>query len=118
MRFAAIAGLCLAWLALSPAAEAQFADVCPSDPSNLHCREVGKHAYNAVGAPVMRTIFIGPIIGVAWRPQGSLISRPEHPPRTSPRDAWYFIIGPGGVAAAHEAPFLREAREIAPRKAP
>ena len=53
----------------------------------------------------MRNVKLGKIVGVAWRPKGSMVGRD----RTSPRDAYYYIIDDGaGPAKA----FIRQALEI------
>ena len=97
----------------SAVSKAEFTSICDSNPSNEYCKNVGKKAYNNFGVPALRKIYIGPIIGVAWKQKGSLISPPgREPVRTSPRDAFYYIIGPGGVA---NEIFLREAHGIAPK---
>lgn len=62
----------------------------------------------------MREIRIGPIVGVAWKMRGGLISRPGKTVRLSQKDAYYYIIGPGGVANYY---FLRLVDEIDARGA-
>ena len=76
-----------------------------------YCADVGKDAHNnSSNPPAVQGIHLGQIVGVAWRPEGSIISPPGATVRTSPRDAYYYIIDDGGGAA-----FLRQAREIDPR---
>lgn len=89
-------------------------NICP-DPSNHYCKNVGKIAYNATGPLSMRDIKLGKIIGVAWRPEGSLIGYSPAIPkagiseeiRLSPRNAFYYIIDD-----EWGKPFLRQCREI------
>jgi len=67
------------------------------------------------GASFLKNVVLGKIIGVAWRPKGSVIGVSIAIPeagipeeiRTSPRDAYYYIIDDGGGK-----PFLRQCREI------
>ena len=92
--------------------ETVWANVCP-DPEVSYCRDLGKDAYNATGSRVLRNVRLGKIIGVAWRPRGSVVSLPGFPVRTSPRNAYYYIIDDGAGSAKA---FLRQAREIAPRE--
>jgi hypothetical protein len=94
--------------------ETTWANVCPASDVS-YCRNVGKDAYNATGSRVLRNVRLGKIIGVAWRPRGSLISLPGFTVRTSPRDAYYYIIDEGAGAAKA---FIRQAREISPRGSP
>ena len=90
-----------------------FTNVCERDPGvTYYCDDVGKRAHNFLGHKALRNIDLGPIIGVSWRPQGSLVSDRGQDIRVSPRNAFYYIVGPGGVADYN---FLRMAREITPR---
>ncbi len=89
-----------------------FTYICESDRTGFYCEDVGKGAYNRFRIVQYRSVFLGPIVGVAWRPKGSLKSAPGQPIRVSARDAFYDIIGPGGVA---NYSFLRLARDIDPR---
>jgi hypothetical protein len=65
----------------------------------------------------MRSIRLGVILGVAWRPKGSVIGIAPAVPeagipeaiRLSPRNAYYYIIDDG---AGPEKAFLRQCREI------
>ena len=99
-------------LSFSAAADDKaFGNLCP-DPSVSYCKDVGKRAYNAIGAQAMRDIDLGPILGTTFKRMGAVVSAPGRSIRLSSRDAWYYIIGSGGVATY---PFLREAREITPR---
>lgn len=86
---------------------------CPNKTASEYCANVGKIAHNAVGPAVMRSVKLGKIIGVVWRPKGSLRNHPggqySTPARTSPRDAFYYIIDDG---EGTECAFLRQAREI------
>ena len=91
-------------------ARSPFADVCPKDASWVHyCGDVGRHAFIFVHQP--RDVDLGWIVGVAWRPEGSVVSRPEQPVRLFPGSAFYYIIAqpPDGYI------FVRQAREITPR---
>ena len=97
-------------------------NMCPA--ADVHyCKDTGKHAYNnSTNPPLMRGIKLGKIIGVIWRPKGSLIGISEAIPkanipeeiRTSPRDAYYYIIDDGMIDAKGKKmpPFLRQCREI------
>ena len=87
-----------------------WGNICPHDAAKSYCDNVGKIAHNRFGPPLMRTVQVGKIIGVWWRPKGSLISAPgSQYDRTSPRDAFYYVIDDG---AGPECAFLRQAREI------
>ena len=84
-------------------------NACPNDTCKEYCAKVGKDAYNAYGTKVMQTVKLGQIIGVCWRPKGSLISKDG---RVSPRNAFYYIIDDGW---GPEKAFLRQCREIRAR---
>jgi hypothetical protein len=92
---------------------AGWQDICGSQ-MNDYCKDVGKNAYNAQGTAFLKKVDLGKITGVAWRPKGSVIGvSPTIPSagipekvRTSPRNAFYYIIDDGGK------PFLRQCREI------
>ena len=80
-----------------------------------YCADVGKDAHNNKwnpNPPILRGIRLGKIVGVAWRPRGSLISLPGSPVRVSPRDAFYYIIDDGGPWST----FVRQCREIDARR--
>jgi hypothetical protein len=95
----------------------EWQNICP-DPSNYYCKDVGKSAYNAAGPQIMREIKLGKIIGVTWRPKGSIIGiSPAMPKvglpqqiRLSPRDSFYYIIND-----EWGEPFIRQCREITAR---
>ncbi len=96
-------------------AQPQWANICP-DPQVQYCKNVGKIAQNNdTNPPFLRGIKLGKIVGVAWRPKGSLIGYSKAIPdagipastRTSLRDAYYYIIDDGSGK-----PFLRQCREI------
>lgn len=100
---------------IANATQVDWSNVCP-DKDVLYCNDVGKEAFNnSTNPPLLRGIKLGKIIGVAWRPKGSVISVSEAIPsagipesvRTSPRDAYYYIIDDGSGK-----PFLRQCREI------
>ena len=102
-------------LIVPPIVLAKWHNICPADPSNLYCKDVGKNAYNNhTNPPLLRGIEVGKIIGVAWRPKGSVILIEPAIPKAglsqriwlSPRDAFYYIINGRGK------PFLRQCREI------
>lgn len=91
-------------------------NVCP-DASIVYCKDAGKYAHNGPGStPALKGIKLGKIIGVAWRPKGSIIGYSKPIPeagipgstRLSPRDSYYYIIDDG----SKEPPFLRQCREI------
>ena len=94
------------------AKEIKWSNICP-DPGVIYCKNVGKDAYNANYEP--KDIILGKITGVAWRPKGSIIGISEAIPkarileeiRTSPRDAYYYIIDDG-----FGKPFVRQCRDI------
>lgn len=98
--------LILIILTLIPTASYGWINICLQNKLNPYCKDVGKDAYNATGSIILKDIRLGRIIGVIWRPKGSLISNTS---RISPRSAFYFIIDDGfGPKKA----FLRECREI------
>ena len=100
----------LSFIEPSVGADSVWTDVCESGDSNEYCDHIGKGAYNSTGAAVLRAVRLGTIAGVAWRPKGSIISLPGSDVRTSPRNAYYFIVDDGGAQ-----PFIRQAREIKPK---
>lgn len=90
--------------------------VCP-DPNVSYCSNVGKFAHNNFkNPPILRGVELGKIIGVTWRPKGSIIEYEEAIPSAgipedtyfSPKDAYYYIIDDG----SGEDPFLRACDEI------
>lgn len=87
---------------------APWVDVCSSGGGAPgYCGDVGARAINCCGG--LKGIEVGWIVGVAWRPAGSLISRPDQEPRVSDRDAFYYIVI---EAEGSDYIFLRQAREI------
>lgn len=93
-------------LSLSP-----WQDVCSAgDDAFGYCGSVGKEALNCCGG--LEGYSVGWVVGVSWRPIGTLISRPDADVRTSNRSAFYFIVL---EASGSDYIFLREAREISPR---
>ena len=99
----------------SNAATPDWSNICPK-PDVSYCKSVNKIAHNnSTNPPLMRGIKLGKITGVTWRPKGSIIGvSPAIPAanipesiRTSPRDAYYYIIDDGSGK-----PFVRQCREI------
>ncbi len=97
------------------AIQPRWQNICPQDDVP-YCKNIGKNAYNnSTNPPLLRGIKLGRIIGVSWRPKGSVIGISEAIPsagipesvRKSPRDVYYYIIDDGS-----EKPFLRQCREI------
>ena len=97
------------------AAQPSWQNICPKDDVP-YCKNVGKNAHNnSTNPPMLRGIKLGKIIGVSWRPKGSVIGISEAIPsagipesvRKSPRNAYYYIIDDGSGK-----PFLRQCREI------
>jgi len=97
------------------AAQPNWQNICPKDNVS-YCKNIGKNAHNnSTNPPVLRSIKLGKIIGVSWRPKGSVIGISEAIPsagipesvRKSPRNAYYYIIDDGSGK-----PFLRQCREI------
>lgn len=97
------------------AIQPRWQNICPQDDVP-YCKNIGKNAYNnSTNPPLLRGIKLGKIIGVSWRPKGSVIGISEAIPsagipesvRKSPRDAYYYIIDDGSGK-----PFLRQCREI------
>lgn len=95
---------------------ANWKNICP-DPIVDYCKNLYKYAYNnSTNHPSIRNIKLGLITGVAWRPKGSVIGISEgiasanipQSVRTSPRDAYYYII----LDIATSKTFLRQGREI------
>ena len=108
------------------AAQPNWQNICPKNTVS-YCKNIGKNAHNnSTNPPVLRGIKLGKIIGVSWRPKGSVIGISEAIPeaipevgipeeiRTSPRDAYYYIIDDGMIDAKgkEKQPFLRQCREI------
>ncbi len=99
----------------SMATQPNWTDICPNlDVS--YCKGVGENAHNnSTNSPLLHGIKLGKIIGVTWRPKGSLIGVSAAIPaanipksiRKSPRDAYYYIIND-----ASNKPFVRQCREI------
>lgn len=98
---------------MEAAGRSPFASVCSGEASDpLLCQDLGKAAFNFGGSEIYSEFYIGPIIGVTFKRKGALISRSDQDWRLAPRDGWYYIIGPGGVA---DYTFLRSVRTIDPR---
>ena len=74
-----------------------------------YCKNVGKKDYNAYGIKFLREVYIGPIIGVAFKKTGEVLTSPGREVRYVDTTGLYYIIGPGGVA---EYTFLRYGPEI------
>ena len=105
----------LLWPLASMATQPNWTNICPNSDIS-YCEGVGKNAYNnSTNPPILRGIKLGKITGVTWRPKGSVIGISIAIPsagipesvRTSPRDAYYYIIDDG-----LGKPFVRECREI------
>lgn len=103
------------WSLIGIAAQPNWTNICPK-PDVPYCKGVGKNAHNnSTNPPVLCGAKLGKIIGVAWRPKGSVIGVSEAIPsagipesvRTSPRDAYYYIIDDGSGKL-----FVRQCREI------
>lgn len=97
------------------AAQPNWQSVCPN-ADIPYCKNIGENAHNnATNPPAIRGIKLGKIIGVSWRPKGSVIGISEAIPsagisesvRISPRNAYYYIIDDGSGKL-----FLRQCREI------
>jgi len=93
-------------------AETQWAnfEVCLID-TNPYCQDVGKSAVFQAGPERLRGKRAGRILGVVWRPEGSVISQSGEPLKLSPRNAYYYLIDPSGKPT--EA-FIIQARYIRP----
>lgn len=74
-----------------------------------YCKNVGKKAYNAYGIKFLREVYLGPIIGVAFKKTGEVLTGPGREVRYVEITGLYYIIGPGGVA---DYTFLRYGPEI------
>lgn len=79
-------------------------DICLGQ-DNPYCANKGKNAYGVLKAA--KGVKIGTIIGVTWKQEGALIGTSG---RTSPRDAFYYIIDDGGGE-----PILWQCRHIEAR---
>ena len=116
MRFRAfLFFMALFWPIASMAVQPKWTNICPK-PEVPYCKSVGKNAYNnSMNPPLLRGIKVGKIVGVTWRPKGSIIGvSPAIPAagipesvRKSPRNAYYYIIDDGSGK-----PFVRQCREI------
>ena len=97
------------------AAEAKWNRSWP-DTRISYRKAIGKKAYNnSTNPPVLCGVKLGKIVGVLWRPQGSMIEVSEAIPsdgipesiRKSPHDAFYYMIDTGS-----DKPLMRQCREI------
>lgn len=72
-----------------------FESVC--DPQNKkytkRCENIGKRAYSIQTVAKINEKDFGPIIGVAWRRKGSIISSRGMERRYSEKNSYYYIIG-------------------------
>lgn len=105
----------LLWPLASMATQPSWTNICPT-PDLAYCKGVGKDAHNnSTNPPLLRGIKLGKIIGVTWRPKGSVIGVSPtitsagitESVRKSPRDAYYYIIDDSSGKA-----FVRQSREI------
>lgn len=98
---------------MSTPAIAGWVNACEQEADGPYCADVGKTAHNRGGHEALQEVPLGEIIGVTWRPKGSMVSRPEASTvRIAKRDSWWFII------AEQNNPdyvFLRAAVNIRPR---
>jgi len=114
MRKIFILGIIVSGLVTISSIASAWQNICPSNDI-YYCDSVGKDAYNSNVTGILRGIRVGKIIGVSWRPKGSLIGISEAIPsagipesiRKSPRNAYYYIINDGDGKS-----FLRECVEI------
>jgi hypothetical protein len=115
ISFFVVALVCLLLPLVVSATDLSFTNVCP-DRSVEYCKNVDRIAHNnKTNPPLARGIKLGKIVGVAWKRKGGIIGISEAIPaagisesvRTSPRDAFYYIIDDGSGR-----PFLRQCREI------
>lgn len=94
----------------------ELAQVLNVDPETagqiaaIHCSNVGRRAYNALGTDRIRSIYLGPIQRVLWVEPGDIISQPGAKPRIVRSAGILYMIGPGGVA---DHIFYRWGSEIA-----
>lgn len=96
--------------------QVQFESVCDKDNKRYtkYCENVGKFAWNQKSVLEINEKNYGPIIGVAWRKKGSIISSRIHKKkRVSEKNAYYYIIG---NPKDPETQFLRVVDETSPRE--
>ena len=92
---------------------AQLLNVDPDTAEQIaaiHCSNVGRPAYNALGTDQIRSIYLGPIERVLWVEPGDIIAQPEAKPRIVRSSGVMYMIGAGGVA---DHIFYRWGSEIA-----
>ena len=115
MRWIIVIMISLALSSFVFATQTNWQNICPKDDVP-YCKNINKNAHNnSTSPPLLRNIKVGKITGVSWRPKGSVIGVSEAIPsagipesiRTSPRDAYYYIIDDGSGK-----PFVRQCREI------
>lgn len=90
-----------------------FESVCNDKTNDKYdetlCSNVGKRAHNLYSMDALNDKDYGPIIGVAWRKKGSIISSPGRAKRYSENNSYYYIIG----SDTSNYQFLRTIDEIA-----
>lgn len=89
-----------------------FESVCKKghDQYTDLCDNVGKRAWSLPNMISINDKDYGPILGVAWRKKGSIISSRGRDRRYSERNAYYYIIG----SDKSDYTYLRLASEIEP----
>ena len=78
----------------------------------IHCRNLGKVAFNAIGLAAARGTPLGPITGVSWVHAGEVLSLPGWRQITARHTGFVYIIGAGGISTR---PFSRWANDIVAR---
>lgn len=73
-----------------------FESVCSQNHKKYNkrlCSQVGKRAHSKQTVSALNNKDYGPIIGLAWRSKGSVISSPGQEKRRSEKNAYYYIVG-------------------------
>jgi hypothetical protein len=107
----------LAFITMASSHALDFKNICPNEPDNAFCRNIGKQVYNKFGHESLREKPFGRIIGVTWIKTGQVIGYSPPMPeaglgediRRSPVDAYYYIIKDDGGYV-----FVRQCSEIRP----
>ena len=78
MRYVAMVSMFVILLAHTvSAAQQNWQSICPRDDVP-YCKDVGKTAHNnSTNPPLLRGVKLGKIVGVSWRPKGSVIGVSE-----------------------------------------
>jgi hypothetical protein len=79
--------------------------ICPS-PEVSYCEQIGLVAYPPNQSVIRAEARpLGPILGVSWRPQGTLVSRNGS---VAPEDGYYYLVAHQDQVALFDVDYVRK----------